>query len=71
MSSKRKKCPCEICRFRRYAEDDPHSLLGVFWTWHTKWCPGWKRHLNILQEYGESPPSVGSLRGLWDEKDRQ
>ncbi len=70
MSTKRPYYPCENCRFRKFAGDDPLSLLGEFWTWHTKWCPGWKKYLRTLREYGENPPSAGHLRGFWDESER-
>ncbi|WP_147822478.1 hypothetical protein [Salidesulfovibrio onnuriiensis] len=60
--------PCEVCRFHKFAKNDPYSLLGWFWTWHTKWCPGWKSYVKGRRQAGEGPPEIGSDRGLWDEK---
>lgn len=56
MSAAMKTFPCEHCRFRRKAEADPDSLLGRFWRWHTKWCPGWKAYQRALarREAGDS-----------------
>lgn len=68
MSEKRPYMPCDSCRFRRFTKDAPDSLLGRFWTWHTKWCPGWKKYVKTLSEMGEEPPAMGSLRGFWDKK---
>lgn len=66
---KKQYMPCDDCRFRRASENDPGSLLGWFWEWHTKWCPGWKAYLKVLKENDEQPPSMGSRRGIFPEKD--
>ncbi len=66
--AKRPHMPCDACRFRKFTQDDPYSLLGWFWNWHTKWCPGWKSYLKQLREHGAEPPEHGSLRGVWDEE---
>jgi hypothetical protein len=39
---------CGDCALRRRAEAKPESLLGRIWTWHTKWCPGWKAYQAYL-----------------------
>jgi len=35
---------CENCGWRRKAENNPRSLMGRLWYWHTKFCPGWKAY---------------------------
>ncbi len=39
---------CENCRLRKYAEKNPKTLLGRFWHWHKKWCPGWKAYMKAV-----------------------
>ncbi|EMS81234.1 hypothetical protein [Desulfotignum phosphitoxidans] len=41
---------CSTCRFRKKYDDNPASLLGRLWRWHTNWCPGWKRYMTTLSE---------------------
>lgn len=41
---------CGQCRFRAKYDNNPDSLLGRIWKWHTTWCPGWKRYMNSLPE---------------------
>lgn len=48
MSDHLKQHWCATCRFHRYADRKPRSLLARLWRWHTNWCPGWRsyqRHL--------------------------
>lgn len=71
MTKKAPSMMCASCRFRKFSEDDPTSLLGWFWVWHTKWCPGWKAYLKARKEHGEGPPELGSLRGLWEKRKDQ
>jgi len=42
--------PCASCKFRGRYENNPRSLLGRLWRWHTRWCPGWKRYMKSLPE---------------------
>ena len=39
---------CEKCSFRARYDRNPRSLLGRFWRWHAKWCPGFKGYLYSL-----------------------
>jgi hypothetical protein len=39
---------CGKCRFRAKYDNNPDSLLGRIWKWHTTWCPGWKRYMKSL-----------------------
>jgi hypothetical protein len=49
MSENTQKTPrCGDCALRRRAEAKPKSLLGRFWYWHIKWCPGWKAYQEYL-----------------------
>lgn len=43
---------CENCALRKRAEAKPKSLVGRFWHWHIKWCPGWKAYQAYLTEQG-------------------
>lgn len=36
---------CENCAMRAKYDRVPDSLLGRFWKWHTRFCPGWKSYL--------------------------
>ncbi|MGM9759489.1 MAG: hypothetical protein ACI30I_05165 [Parabacteroides sp.] len=42
--------PCENCRLRARYDKNPQSLLGRFWRWHIKFCPGWKAFYSSLPE---------------------
>ena len=51
MSENVKEIPqCENCPLRKRAEAKPKSLIGRFWYWHIKWCPGWKAYQAYLGE---------------------
>ncbi|MCC6144402.1 MAG: hypothetical protein IT368_11410 [Candidatus Hydrogenedentes bacterium] len=39
---------CSTCRLRAKYDRAPKSLLGRFWKWHTRWCPGWSKYLATL-----------------------
>lgn len=39
---------CVDCAFRKKYDDNPKSILGRIWKWHTNWCPGWKKYLESL-----------------------
>lgn len=41
---------CAHCAFRAKYDQNPQSLLGRLWRWHTKWCPGWKGYMNSLPD---------------------
>ena len=41
---------CAECAMRKKADLKPNSLIGRFWRWHTKWCPGWKAYQAWLAE---------------------
>jgi hypothetical protein len=41
---------CENCGFRAKYDNNPRSLLGRLWRWHTGWCPGWKQYMTTLPE---------------------
>lgn len=43
------KCAGE-CPIRAHYERNPKSLIGRFWHWHTRFCPGWKGYMNSLSE---------------------
>jgi hypothetical protein len=56
---------CGKCWFRAKYDDNPGSLIGRLWKWHTNWCPGWKSYLGslpeneknrILEKYGTRKP---------------
>jgi hypothetical protein len=40
---------CANCPLRAKAEENPKSLMGRIWRWHTNWCPGWKQYQEYLQ----------------------
>ena len=48
---------CETCRLRARYDANPKSLLGRFWKWHTRWCPGWKSSLKSLTPDGREKTS--------------
>lgn len=41
---------CDNCKFRVKFDQNPSSLMGRLWRWHTNWCPGWKRYMNSLED---------------------
>jgi hypothetical protein len=41
---------CGNCTFRAKYDNNPKSFLGKLWRWHSNWCPGWKEHMNSLEE---------------------
>lgn len=41
---------CETCKFRQKYDQNPESILGRIWKWHTGWCPGWKSYVNSLPD---------------------
>ena len=41
---------CADCKFRAKYDENPKSLLGRFWRFHIKFCPGWKNYLISLSE---------------------
>lgn len=45
-----KEPQCGHCPLRKKAEAKPKSLLGRFWYWHIKWCPGWKAYQEYLAQ---------------------
>jgi len=45
---------CEICGFRRYAEQNTNSVLARLWRWHTRWCPAWKKYQQWLAEHARN-----------------
>ena len=51
------KSNCARCKFHRYAERKPDSLLARLWRWHTRWCPGWKAYQRELAKAGDAPTS--------------
>lgn len=50
------KSNCENCPLRKKAEARPRSLIGRFWFWHIKWCPGWKAYQRELAK--QNDPSL-------------
>jgi len=45
---------CENCSIRAKYDKSPKSLIGRFWRWHIKFCPGWKKYINSLNEEQKS-----------------
>ena len=45
---------CASCALRAKAEEKPKSLIGLFWRWHTTWCPGWKAYQEYLAQQEEN-----------------
>ena len=41
---------CETCMLRAKYDENPKSLVGRLWKWHTKWCPGWRKYIASLPE---------------------
>ena len=53
---------CENCAMKAKYDNNPKSLIGRFWKWHIKFCPGWKSYLlsvsdekrqELFNTYGE------------------
>lgn len=42
--------PCTTCHFRLKYDKNPQSLLGKFWRWHIKFCPGWRGYYKSRSE---------------------
>jgi hypothetical protein len=53
---------CENCKMRAKYDSNPKSLIGRFWRWHIKFCPGWKGYMNELDD--EKRDSVIQKYGL-------
>ncbi|HNV47549.1 MAG TPA: hypothetical protein PKJ16_10950 [Spirochaetota bacterium] len=43
-----KTSQCENCTLRKKYDTHPQSLLGRFWKWHIRFCPGWKSYLKSV-----------------------
>lgn len=41
---------CENCAMRAKYDKNPKSLIGRFWKWHIKFCPGWKAYLTSVSD---------------------
>lgn len=41
---------CSACAFRAKYDNNPKSILGRLWRWHTNFCPGWKAYLKSISE---------------------
>ncbi len=41
---------CPNCAFRAKYDNNPKSLLGRIWRWHTGFCPGWKGYMKSLDK---------------------
>jgi len=41
---------CDNCSIRAKYDKNPKSLIGKFWRWHIKFCPGWRGYINSLDE---------------------
>jgi len=41
---------CEYCSVRTKYDSAPKSLIGRLWRWHIKFCPGWKKYMNSLDD---------------------
>jgi hypothetical protein len=47
---KKKEIACKDCSMRKKYDNNPKSLIGRFWHWHIKFCPGWKAYKASLTE---------------------
>ncbi len=47
---------CETCKFCKWAESRPETVIGKIWKWHTGWCPCWKAYQEDLAKRGDCPP---------------
>jgi hypothetical protein len=45
-----KQLTCRDCPLRARYDKNPKSLLGRFWRWHIKFCPGWKLFMKSIDE---------------------
>ncbi len=41
---------CESCTIRAKYDNKPKSLIGRFWKWHIRFCPGWKAYLQSVSD---------------------
>lgn len=41
---------CENCKMKAKYDVNPKSLIGRFWRWHIKFCPGWKKYMNEVSD---------------------
>ncbi|MEE4272140.1 MAG: hypothetical protein V2I67_10725 [Thermoanaerobaculales bacterium] len=41
---------CATCSMRAKFDENPRSILGRLWRWHTRFCPGWKGYMRSLPE---------------------
>jgi len=48
--STRQNAMCESCKLRAQYDKKPESLIGRFWRWHIRFCPGWKTYMQSLPE---------------------
>ncbi len=39
---------CNACAFRAKYDNNPKSILGRLWRWHTNFCPGWKAYIKSV-----------------------
>ncbi|WP_162909500.1 hypothetical protein [Aggregatilinea lenta] len=48
--SETKQHPCETCKLRASAEENPKTWKARLWRFHTKFCPGWKSYQRSLAQ---------------------
>jgi hypothetical protein len=41
---------CASCPARKRYDDNPRSLLGRLWRWHTGFCPGFRKYITSLPD---------------------
>jgi len=41
---------CAACSMRARYDENPRSIVGRLWRWHTTFCPGWKSYMRSLSE---------------------
>ncbi len=41
---------CSKCPMRAKYDNNPRSILGRLWRFHTNFCPGWKSYMKSLPE---------------------
>lgn len=41
---------CSECKMREKYDQNPKSLIGRFWRWHIKFCPGWKSYFSSISD---------------------
>ncbi|PZX20009.1 hypothetical protein LX69_00459 [Breznakibacter xylanolyticus] len=39
---------CDTCPLRARYDRNSKSLMGRFWRWHIRFCPGWKAYFQSL-----------------------